>query len=219
MSRDKTSDLFAEGAKLYANPSIRPCYPTELFDKIYKFCGPNRGMALDVATGSGQCARELAKVFDQVDLSCSLSLRSGTTNLVKIMNNICLGKQVVAIDVSEQQIKQCNPGPNLSYQIASAERTEQPDNSVDLVTVATALHWWGIEACWDYAIRRKFELCLCCQIIIDCHTNLECSSRVKTAAISMYKYHYGKAISASVVSEEEDWQQHARTICRLQNKS
>ncbi len=49
--------------------------------------------------------------------------------------------QVVGIDANEEQVKHCKPGPNLEYQVACAEQTNQLDSSIDLVTVATALHW------------------------------------------------------------------------------
>lgn len=68
MSYGKDSDLYSKAAKLYADPSIRPVYPPELYQRIFSFIGSERGVALDVATGSGQCARELAKEFQQVNL-------------------------------------------------------------------------------------------------------------------------------------------------------
>ncbi len=68
MSFGGDSHLFSGAAKLYANPSVRPLYPPGLFDQIYRFCGPSRDAALDVATGSGQCSRELAKDFRKVNI-------------------------------------------------------------------------------------------------------------------------------------------------------
>ena len=49
--------------------------------------------------------------------------------------------QVFATDANAQQIEQCKAQPNLLYQVAPAEDTKQADGSVDLVTVATAMHW------------------------------------------------------------------------------
>ena len=48
---------------------------------------------------------------------------------------------VVATDASPQQIAQAHPHPKLSHLVAPAERTPLRDASVDLVTVAAALHW------------------------------------------------------------------------------
>jgi ubiquinone/menaquinone biosynthesis C-methylase UbiE len=45
------------------------------------------------------------------------------------------------VDGSEEQIKHCTPQPNITYRTGLAESTGLPDSSVDLVTVATALHW------------------------------------------------------------------------------
>lgn len=46
-----------------------------------------------------------------------------------------------AIDTNEDQVKQGKPAANLEYQVACAEQTNQPDSSIDFVTVAAALHW------------------------------------------------------------------------------
>ena len=40
-----------------------------------------------------------------------------------------------------QQIAQAHPHPKVTYLVAPAERTPLKDGSVDLVTVASALHW------------------------------------------------------------------------------
>lgn len=49
--------------------------------------------------------------------------------------------QVVAQDQSASQIKEAFKLPNVEYSVARAEETGLPDHSVDLVTVAQALHW------------------------------------------------------------------------------
>ena len=46
------------------------------------------------------------------------------------------------MDGSEEQIKHCTPHPRITYRTGLAESTGLPDSSVDLVTVATALHWY-----------------------------------------------------------------------------
>ena len=51
---------------------------------------------------------------------------------------------VIAQDPSAEQLSAAQPqGANVSFQVAAAEATGQPDASFDLVTVAEALHWCG----------------------------------------------------------------------------
>lgn len=94
----------------------RPRYPEEIF--IYAAgLVKEHDHALDVGTGNGQAAVELAKFF----------------------------KQVTATDVSPQQIEHAIPKPNVNYLVAPAESSGLPDQSVNLVTVATAAHWFANE--------------------------------------------------------------------------
>lgn len=59
------SHLFDSQAKSYA--AFRPSYEEELYDHIYSYMGPGvTEFAVDVATGSGQAAVDLAKRFDKV---------------------------------------------------------------------------------------------------------------------------------------------------------
>ena len=51
--------------------------------------------------------------------------------------------QVWAVDANEEQLKQCKPHPNIQYRVGPAESTGVPSSSVDMVTVATALHWYA----------------------------------------------------------------------------
>lgn len=57
------SHLFDSCAAAYA--AYRPHYPAELYERTYHFCGfqGKPQTALDIATGSGQAAVELAKKF------------------------------------------------------------------------------------------------------------------------------------------------------------
>ena len=49
--------------------------------------------------------------------------------------------QVIGIDPNERQLRQAKKAPNIEYRQATAEDTQLEDSSVDLVTVAQALHW------------------------------------------------------------------------------
>jgi len=54
--------------------------------------------------------------------------------------------QVVATDASEQQIESADRSGDIEYRVARAEDSGLPDNSIDLITVAQALHWFDIDA-------------------------------------------------------------------------
>lgn len=79
---------------------------------------PGHGLAWDCATGSGQAAIALARYFSRV----------------------------VGTDASQDQVDQAVSLPNVVYRVEPAERTRFQDGSVDLVTVAQALHWFDLQA-------------------------------------------------------------------------
>jgi hypothetical protein len=103
-------DHFSARAALYSQ--FRPTYPNELFDWIGRIA-PRRGIVWDCATGSGQAAVGLARVFDRV----------------------------IATDASDKQISMAEPHPTIEYRVATAYENGLPDSSVDAVTVAQAIHW------------------------------------------------------------------------------
>ncbi|OGX84549.1 SAM-dependent methyltransferase [Hymenobacter lapidarius] len=84
-----------------------------------------RERAWDCATGNGQVAAVLAETFVRVD----------------------------ATDLSEKQLAQAAPRPNLHYQTATAEHTPFPSQHFDLITVAQAVHWFAHEA-YHREVRR-----------------------------------------------------------------
>ncbi len=133
-------DHFSGHAGDYAK--FRPDYPEQLFEIIASLLPTaERKRAWDCGTGNGQAARGLAPYFERV----------------------------IASDPSAQQIKQAEPHDSIEYHVWPAERSELDDDSVDLVTVAQALHWFdhdafykevqrvtrpgGIIACWGYGIQ------------------------------------------------------------------
>ena len=91
---------------------FRPRYPREMFEYLGRIT-PSRELAWDCATGNGQAAVELANIFDRV----------------------------IATDASESQIAKAAPNKSVEYRVAPAEQTELDSGSVDLITVAQALHW------------------------------------------------------------------------------
>jgi SAM-dependent methyltransferase len=102
----------------------RPDYPGELYEWLVAQLD-ERHLCWDVATGNGQAASELAHYFSQV----------------------------VATDASASQLRNALPADNISYRNEQAEHTSLEDNSVDLVTVAQALHWFEIDAFYDEVKR------------------------------------------------------------------
>jgi SAM-dependent methyltransferase len=96
---------------------FRPGYPERLFEHLASQC-PARQQAWDCATGNGQAAVHLSKHF----------------------------QTVVATDASVAQIAHAARHPGIRYAVAAAENAGLESNSVDLVTVAQALHWFDIEA-------------------------------------------------------------------------
>ena len=96
---------------------FRPGYPATLFDFIFsKF--QNFELAWDCGTGNGQAATALAKKF----------------------------RRVYATDISERQILHAYPSANIAYAVEAAEKSALADNSIDLVTVSQALHWFDVKA-------------------------------------------------------------------------
>lgn len=115
----------------------RPTYPTEIFEYLSGLA-PAHERAWDCATGTGQCADRLVEDFEEV----------------------------VATDVNAEQLGQATSHPRIDYRVAPAEESGLAAESVDLITVATALHWFdrprfyeearrvlvdgGILAAWSY---------------------------------------------------------------------
>ncbi|TCW31949.1 class I SAM-dependent methyltransferase [Gulbenkiania mobilis] len=102
----------------------RPRYPDALFARLAE-AAPGRALALDVATGSGQAAVALASHFDNV----------------------------VATDASVAQLEHADAHPRVRYCCEPAEHTHLADGTVDLITVAQALHWFDLPRFWEEATR------------------------------------------------------------------
>jgi hypothetical protein len=102
----------------------RPGYPRELFEYLATLPA-SRSEAWDCGTGNGQAAVALAEFFEHVD----------------------------ATDPSARQIEHATPHPRVRYHVAPAERCPLADDSVDLVTVAQALHWFDLDAFYT-EVRR-----------------------------------------------------------------
>ena len=95
---------------------LRPTYPEDLF-AFLATVAPSREAAWDCATGNGQAARRLAVHFGRV----------------------------FATDESAEMIAQAAPDPKIDYGVATAEDSGLGGGSVDLVTVAAAIHWFDLD--------------------------------------------------------------------------
>jgi SAM-dependent methyltransferase len=102
----------------------RPTYPAALFGWLAEQA-PGRRLAWDVATGNGQAALPLAARFDRV----------------------------VASDASVAQLARAPRSAGPWWLLARAEQAPLAGGSVDLVTVAQALHWLDLPAFYAEARR------------------------------------------------------------------
>jgi SAM-dependent methyltransferase len=100
-----------------AYSEFRPLYPPALFDYLASCC-PQRRAVWDCACGTGQATLALAERFDAV----------------------------IATDASQKQVAAATPHPNVTYRVATAEHSGIDPASLDLVTVAQALHWFNLDA-------------------------------------------------------------------------
>lgn len=127
-----------------AYAQFRPEYPQQLFEFLAQLA-PARDVAWDCGTGTGQAARSLSPYF----------------------------KQVLATDLSAEQIAHAHAPKNVNFQIVQAEKLIVPDSTFDLITVAQALHWFdlpsffglvqralkpkGLIAAWGYGFFKITE--------------------------------------------------------------
>lgn len=102
----------------------RPRYPRELFDYLAGVA-PNRELAWDCATGNGQAAIGLVPQF----------------------------AKVIATDASEKQLANAERHERVEYRVATAEASGLESNSVALIAVAQALHWFDLSAFFAEARR------------------------------------------------------------------
>lgn len=91
----------------------RPQYSTEILEAILAYV-PERALAWDCGAGSGQFTQLLVPHF----------------------------AQVLATDLSEQQLQHAPYFANVRYLQATAEHSSLASTSVDLVCVAQAIHWF-----------------------------------------------------------------------------
>jgi SAM-dependent methyltransferase len=103
---------------------FRPGYPQQLFDYLGRIA-PSRQLAWDCGTGNGQAAVGLSLVFDRV----------------------------IATDASAKQISNAQPHERIEYRVAPAEDSGIELETLDLIVVAQALHWFDLDRFYAEARR------------------------------------------------------------------
>jgi ubiquinone/menaquinone biosynthesis C-methylase UbiE len=93
----------------------RPRYPESMFEYLANLVSEKK-IAWDCGTGNGQSALGLTPYFEKI----------------------------IATDASESQIKNAIQHHKITYYVSPAEKTNIESNSINLVTVAQALHWFDI---------------------------------------------------------------------------
>lgn len=153
---EKMAGLFDKQADAYLD--ARPTYPADWYSMLADRTS-SHSLAWDVGTGNGQAAIGVAEHYDQV----------------------------IGTDVSEAQLKLAKPHPRVRYLHTPLTLTDDElinliggENSVDLVTVAQAVHWFelprfysmidrvlrkpnGVFAVWgynDFAITPEIDAAL-----------------------------------------------------------
>ncbi|MCO5551207.1 hypothetical protein L7F22_004706 [Adiantum nelumboides] len=142
----------------------RPAYPGELFELLESLCKRHE-RAWDVGTGNGQAAVGLAEFFEEV----------------------------IATDVSEQQLQQAEKRPNIAYRLTSAgplseeevARVVGEEGSLDLVTSAQAVHWLHLPS--FYAHVRRLLRKPGGVVAVWCYTTPEVSADVDAVLAGVYE--------------------------------
>ncbi len=119
----------------------RPTYPPALFHFL-RTLTEKHDLAVDCGTGNGQAAVALTEFY----------------------------KTIVAVDPSIEQLKHASNHSQISYYERSAHQLPVSDGTTDLITAATAMHWFdlnkfypevkrvlkkdGILAIWGYTVQK-----------------------------------------------------------------
>jgi ubiquinone/menaquinone biosynthesis C-methylase UbiE len=119
---EQAPSYFEQQAKTYA--LYRPIYPKEVYAWLASMTEQHT-LAVDIGTGNGQAAVELAQYYDNV----------------------------IGIDGSKAQIEHAVKHPKVTYKVSLADNTGLKDASVDLIAMAQSLHWFGTDLFYQ-EVRR-----------------------------------------------------------------
>lgn len=137
----------------------RPVYPAALYNFILSYV-PERKVAWDCGCGNGQVAAVLANYFERVEAS----------------------------DISQTQLQNAVQKPNIHYQLASAEKTEISSHSVNLITVAQAIHWFDFEAFYKQVHRVSANEAI---LAVWCYNLLEITPAINSIIRNFYTHILG----------------------------
>ena len=104
--------------------TFRPRYPKPLYAWLASVTSAHQRV-WDCACGNGQASVDLAEHF----------------------------QEILATDLSAEQISHAQAHPRVRYRVGLAEASGLPDDCVDLVTVAQALHWFDLTRFYQEARR------------------------------------------------------------------
>ncbi|KAM3237189.1 putative methyltransferase DDB [Capsicum annuum] len=120
---------FDKHAQLYSD--VRPTYPREWFSMLAKLT-THHSLAWDVGTGNGQAAVRVAEHYEKV----------------------------IATDIGKDLLRHAQKHPGIQYFHTPLSMSDEElvsiaggDNSVDLITVATAVHWFDLPRFYSIANR------------------------------------------------------------------
>lgn len=102
----------------------RPQYPDMLF-RWLQAAVPGHQRAWDCATGTGQAAVQLSRLFNRVD----------------------------ACDINHSQLDAAEQAANIMYLECAVEHPPYGDAVFDLITVAQSLHWFDFQHFWPHVER------------------------------------------------------------------
>lgn len=105
----------------------RPQYPAQIYTYLASLT-PGHSLAWDCGTGNGQAAIGLAEYFERV----------------------------YATDASADQISRAHASERVEYHVEPAEHVSLESASVDLVTVAVAVHWFSFDEFYS-EVRRVLK--------------------------------------------------------------
>lgn len=116
---------FGAAAEVYS--TFRPEYSREIFERILAHLPANRRhCALDLGAGTGKATRPLKEYF----------------------------AEVIAVEPDERMAEKIlAAAPGAMVCVSSAEAFSQPPDSVDLVNIATALHWMDVPRVMENVTR------------------------------------------------------------------
>lgn len=196
---------FSGRATEYAK--YRPSYPAEAIARIFQGLNePKTLLVVDIGAGTGISSRLLAD----------------------------RGASVIAIDPNPEMLQAAMPHPSIKFERGTAENTNLPDRSVDLITCFQAFHWFEpsstlkefrrilkatgrLALVWNDLERRNDEFTANYsrfivrfstqkheRVLRDAASFLETSSDFKNVTVGEYSYRH-----------ELDWEQflgHARSM-------